>query len=238
MLKRSARASFFPDAWVFPGGRVDASDARTPVSGTVPNLPDTLQASAVAALRECFEEAGIWLGQGAPSVQLRDGLNNRTANLVDDGPDDLCADLHRLVWWAWWVTPVEEPRRYDTQFFLSLVHSEEVQDACPDQTETVSHLWIRPSDAVQRADQGRFFLAPPTLRTLEELATFGSSQEAFAAGQSRVVHPICPRVDASEVDGLEGWAIILPGHVSYPSEHPVTPPHRLVFRGGKWNREP
>ena len=64
MVKRSRKSGFFPSAWVFPGGRVDASDNDFPHVGTVEQLED--KSFAVAAVRECFEEAGCWLGKGNP----------------------------------------------------------------------------------------------------------------------------------------------------------------------------
>jgi len=88
MLRRSARSSFVPDAFVFPGGTLDADDAsdatrartlgldaarlRAEFRATVPaELPadgavvDERLASGllVAALRELFEEAGVALAR-------------------------------------------------------------------------------------------------------------------------------------------------------------------------------
>ena len=51
MLRRSRRAGFFPNAWVFPGGRVDAADADVPTVGDVRGAPIEDRAFAVAALR-------------------------------------------------------------------------------------------------------------------------------------------------------------------------------------------
>ena len=65
MVKRARQLAFFPNAWVFPGGRVDANDSDVPVRGHVEGLEDA--AIATAAVRECFEEAGVWLGDGEPS---------------------------------------------------------------------------------------------------------------------------------------------------------------------------
>lgn len=50
MLRRTAKASFAADAWVFPGGRVDPEDGADPLS---------LEAARTAAARETSEEAGI-----------------------------------------------------------------------------------------------------------------------------------------------------------------------------------
>ncbi len=50
MLRRTAKASFAADAWVFPGGRVDPEDGADPLS---------LEAARQAAARETREEAGV-----------------------------------------------------------------------------------------------------------------------------------------------------------------------------------
>jgi 8-oxo-dGTP pyrophosphatase MutT (NUDIX family) len=49
MIRRHEKASFVPNAWVFPGGAVDAEDERG----------STLETMRAAAARELFEEAGI-----------------------------------------------------------------------------------------------------------------------------------------------------------------------------------
>jgi len=49
MIRRHEKASFVPNAWVFPGGAVDAADARA----------TTLETMRAAAAREMLEETGI-----------------------------------------------------------------------------------------------------------------------------------------------------------------------------------
>ncbi len=51
MILRHEKSSFVPNAWVFPGGAVDAGDGE----------PGTLAAMKAAAVREVFEETGIRL---------------------------------------------------------------------------------------------------------------------------------------------------------------------------------
>ncbi len=50
LLRRTAKASFAADAWVFPGGRIDPEDGADPLS---------LETARTAAVRETVEEAGI-----------------------------------------------------------------------------------------------------------------------------------------------------------------------------------
>ncbi len=97
-MRRTPRAVFGPGATVFPGGAVDESDAQT-LAHVVG--PDDAAASAelgltgggllrrVAAVRECFEEAGILLARHAasdapaqPAAEWRDALNAGHATLA------------------------------------------------------------------------------------------------------------------------------------------------------------
>ena len=91
------RVAFMAGAFVFPGGRVDPGDHVSGVSGATRDRPPrfadlSAEAEAAyrrAAARELQEEAAV-------SVE---------------------ADA--LIPFAHWVTPANEPRRYDTRFFLT-----------------------------------------------------------------------------------------------------------------------
>jgi 8-oxo-dGTP pyrophosphatase MutT (NUDIX family) len=228
MLKRSGRAGFFPNAWVFPGGRVDPADHTAPARGAALGISKGDCAFAVAAIRETFEEAGVWLGDGEPTREFRDALNNRTETLRDR--PGLTADLSRLALWAWWITPEVEPKRYDTRFFVALLTDGEASHAQCDERETVEHRWVRPTDAVSEAEAGTFFLAPPTYLTLSELADYTDGVSIMHEAARRTVRPIVPRLDID--DGQ--WTVVLPGDPSYPAENPVTGPTKVEFRDGRW----
>lgn len=228
MLKRSGRAGFFPHAWVFPGGRVDEADAQAQCSGQAHGLPAGDEHFGVAAIRETFEEAGVWMGEGDASSELRSALNARSATLRD--APTLVANLDRLAMWSWWITPVAEPKRYDTRFFVALLEASEAEEAVHDDIETVESLWITARDALARSEAGDFFLAPPTFRTLEELMVYQTGQAVMSAAQAREVRPVMPRLDVSE----EGVCIVLPGDETYPSDTPVDGPTRIEFKQGRW----
>ena len=203
MLKRSGRAGFFPNAWVFPGGRVDEADGTAQTRGAALGLHDQDRAFGVAAIRETFE-AGVWLGDEPPSQAFRDALNNRTATLAD-APSAI-ADLGRLAMWV--VDHAEnEPKRYDTRFFVALLSAEESEAAACDEQETVEHRWLSPATAVSEAEGGTFFVAPPTYLTLAEIANCASGLDVMQAALTREVHPIMPKLDIS--DGQ--WTVVLPG---------------------------
>jgi recombination protein RecT len=66
MTRRSATASFAPNAYVFPGGGIDAADATAhSLSTRRPTQTDTALTQAMAAMRESFEELGILLARHA-----------------------------------------------------------------------------------------------------------------------------------------------------------------------------
>jgi 8-oxo-dGTP pyrophosphatase MutT (NUDIX family) len=66
MLRRSARQVFATSMWVYPGGAVDPDDATCPCDGLDDAVASRRLGVAsgglaywVAAIRECFEEAGV-----------------------------------------------------------------------------------------------------------------------------------------------------------------------------------
>ena len=230
MLKRSGRSGFFPNAWVFPGGRVDPSDTMAATIGQATGLPEHDAAYAVAAIRETFEEAGVWMGTGTATDAFRRALNDRQATL--EHAPGLAADLGRLTFWGWWITPENEPKRYDTRFFVTVLRSDEAQHASADQVETVEHRWIRPVDAVNEAEAGTLFMAPPTYLTLAEMTRCESGSAVVAMAANRTIRPIMPKLDIR--DGQ--WTVVLPGDPAYPAEHDVAGVTRASYKDGRWHR--
>jgi 8-oxo-dGTP pyrophosphatase MutT (NUDIX family) len=167
MIRRHAKSSFVPGAWVFPGGMVDATDREV---GDGSEL-GTMRA---AAARELFEESGIWLG-----TALRDADAKRRALL--DGQVTLgelagsaSLELDRLVWTSRWITPTGVPKRFDTYFFLATVGRDVV--ASPENVEAVEAIWIAPSEAMKALE-----IVFPTLKNLEAIAGFSSAEELLAS---------------------------------------------------------
>jgi 8-oxo-dGTP pyrophosphatase MutT (NUDIX family) len=199
LMERNRKVGFMGAAWVFPGGRVDPADAEGAGSGV--DAGGIPRAFRAAAVRELSEEAGVSLA----------------------GPGDLDA----LVPWAHWITPEIEPRRYDTWFFVARLPHGAV--ARIDGEEAVAGGWFRPADAISRADAGTLPLAPPTLRTLVELAALADVASALAPG--RRTPPICPRFSQVDADTVH---VLLPGDPEYPSDDPVDPPFRFPFALGRW----
>jgi 8-oxo-dGTP pyrophosphatase MutT (NUDIX family) len=171
LLKRTSQASFVANAHVFPGGAVDEDDERIAAAGHM-----HLSRFAVAAVRECFEEAGILFahrrsGRAITAVdraswraQLMAG-ERRFGQLVS--AEDLIIDPEPLTYWSRWVTPVGSPKRFDARFFLAAEPFD--QDATPDEREVVESGWFTAADALRRAETGEMLLILPTKMTLQSI---------------------------------------------------------------------
>jgi 8-oxo-dGTP pyrophosphatase MutT (NUDIX family) len=237
MVQRHRRSGFLPNAWVFPGGRVDPGDhlpADHPalVGGAEVieqlGLPDRdlARAHVVAGVRETWEEVGIWLGTSPPPDEQRLPVCKNEVPLLDVLPDDATMHLDELRAWSWWVTPEAEPKRYDTRFLIARADD---HDGRHDDHETVDSRWVRPAEALQLGVEA-FPLAPPTWYTLTELARLGTAEAAFADAATRRSEPIQPVMEFGET----GLTLFLPGHRHHPAPAQEHLPHRITWSKGAW----
>jgi len=201
MLRRAERAAFLGGAYVFPGGTLDAADSDERMVERIIGLTDAaanqrLEVTAgalaywVAAARECFEEAGILVARdetGAPAAPERiaavaghrDALNRGEVAFVDLlARHCLALPANEILYFDHWITPPVRPRRFDTRFFIARAPHE--QEGSHDNAETVHSLWLRPADALERAERREIEIAFATRRVLEELARFATVDEALA----------------------------------------------------------
>ena len=211
MVRRHIRSEFVPDAFVFPGGSVSPGDVATEQQpGLVAPAEDDAGAAAlgtgfrVAALRECFEEAGVLLarraggplaigsGDVARFAAYRDELQRGTVTLgqvVEREGLTLATDT--LVHWAHWITPEAFPKRFDTHFFLAEMPVG--QQAAHDELETTAGVWVTPEGALADFERGAFPLVFATIHQLRELSGLAN----VAAARARFVgtpQTIMPRV--------------------------------------------
>lgn len=213
LLRRHGRSGFAADAWVFPGGVVDATDRDLSIvdrlDGPTPSewagrlgVDDPAEAVGyvVAALREAFEETGILLARGAtgepagadPALEvarraiLSDVIGMREVVVGQD----LRLAGDGLLYLAHWVTPEPEPRRYDTRFFLARAQADAV--CVPHEEEMTDSVWITAADAVRHFEDGGLRLLPPTIHTLRRIAAFGSVDAIFTALADEPVPMIMP----------------------------------------------
>jgi 8-oxo-dGTP pyrophosphatase MutT (NUDIX family) len=201
LLRRHRNSGFVPGAYVFPGGRVDANDGDVAWAGTTAPPGEYW----VAAVREVFEETGVLLarqqdGEWSADASSDDDLEAWRERLMQGQADladvlagrTLTLDPDALCYIAHWITPVAEPRRYDTRFFVAALPSG--RNAAPDEREMTDMLWLSPSDALERFEEGRLPMVFPTVRTLQLLAPFRHVSEIFDAFRDRVIEPVLPRL--------------------------------------------
>lgn len=207
LLKRHRAAGFVPGAYVFPGGRIDEADADEILQQQceIPQRHNVAAHYWFGAVREVFEETGVLLartgdGAWAPDAssdermeQWRLKLMANEAFLADVvAGERLRIVLDDVVYFAHWITPLAEPRRYDTRFFAAaLPPGRQIR---PDEREMVDAVWISPADALDRFEAGRLPMVFPTVRTLQDLAAFSSVQQALDVLRRRDVEPLMPRL--------------------------------------------
>ena len=236
MVRRSLQASFMPGAYVFPGGAVDGADGAahhqaacdeaparlTQRIGVVTEVGDQALAYAVAALRECFEECGLWLGApdhhapaaGWATLRARLHAGETLAALAADAGGPLATSA--LQPWSRWVTPVGLPKRFDTLFFVARAPAGQVPEV--DAGETTTLAWVHPPAALDALGRGEFPMEFATVSTVESLRPFASVAEllAHAAAQTRLP-PLHPRLKLDAQGRISG--VLVPGQAGYDQAH-------------------
>jgi len=197
MVKRTTQVAFAPDAWVFPGGRVDPDDHEQRLWSACDHLDDVTASDRleiphgglawwVAVVRETLEEAGVLLGtsNGADVAHLADRIRQDAhcfADLVDD--HSLRFDCSLIQEVAQFVTPLGPPRRFDARFFVARMP--EGQEATHDDGEVVDTQWVRAGEALERFERGEFNMISPTVRMLDSLAPFESVEQVMGVAAQR-----------------------------------------------------
>lgn len=218
-------------ATVFPGGLLDASDrghyercqgvTDAEASARMGLATDGLH-YWVAAIRECFEEAGLLFATDAQGryVDLQalpaDELTRlrRALHANQTGMAEVCERFgvrlatDRLAYYSHWITPVGMPKIFDTRFFIT--EAPPGQTAECDSTETTELLWLTPAQALDKARGLRFLNV--TERTLQQLAQFKTAAEGLAWARAQATIPVNqPRIGI----GPKGRAPVNIDHWAY-----------------------
>lgn len=231
MLRRNLAAAFVGGAYVFPGGAVDDTDAAPELHARCHGRDDT-DASAqlgvaagglrfwTAAIRESFEEAGVLLARHRHTGEPVDVSDPATADRLEAarravgrgerafldviGSENLVLDAGTLHPFSHWITPTGAPRRYDTWFFVAAAPPGHAY--LHDDEETVASEWVRPPDALARAERGELELIFPTMRSLAVLARFDTARALVDA-----VHDATEAPPPRMVGDYNGARVALPG---------------------------
>jgi 8-oxo-dGTP pyrophosphatase MutT (NUDIX family) len=124
------------------------------------------------------------------------------AGIALEGPEP-------LVKFSRWITPRQVRIRFDTHFFLAPLPAGETAE--PDGGEVVDARWYAPADALAAWRAGEIELVFPTIKHLEQLEPFTSSDGLLEWARGRSVQPVEPQVV------LEGEIarVVLPGEPGY-----------------------
>ncbi len=255
-----------PDVYVFPGGPLEPEDygptrweAHLDLDGERIEKElggrgfraEAVLPYCVAAVRETFEEAGVWLARknGAGDHRLEALQKQRNNEALSSGwllhtvrKQGWVLKLSGLRRWSHWITPMGLPFRFDTRFYLARMPED--QFCLPDMKETVAGMWVTPKEALQGAWNGDMPLSPPILVTLRELLAFGSFDELMEAADARMWgERLMPRL----LTLARGSLILEPWDPQYhweqpqltpPGESDVLPPgttfSRVWHEGGIW----
>ena len=225
-LRRHVSMDFAGGMCVYPGGGVDPRDFDASVAWAGPSPAEwaarlgceeeAARALVCAAVRETFEESGVLLaGTSASSVVAdtsgadweadRVALESRELSMTDFlTRRELVLRTDLLGVWDAWLTPVFEPKRYRTWFFVAALPTGQVTRDVS--TESSSVAWIPARAAAVRADGGELALMPPTYLTSMEVGEYSSPEEVLAVAASRTVEMFTPAVEPLG----EGWTLSMP----------------------------
>jgi 8-oxo-dGTP pyrophosphatase MutT (NUDIX family) len=230
LLRRQTSMAFAGGMCVFPGGGVDPRDFDHAVAWAGPDPQQwaarlgtdgaTARALVCAAVRETFEESGVLLaGESADTVVAdttgADWESDRAAlearelaftEFLDRRGLVLRTDL--LGVWAAWLTPVFEPRRYRTWFFVAdLPDGQRTRDVS---TESDQVTWLPAMQAVSQVEQQQLLMLPPTYMSCLEVGQYADPADVLEAARGRSVEMFMPEVERNH-DG--GGTLSIPGRL-------------------------
>ncbi len=220
LLRRQASMAFAAGMCVFPGGGVDPRDFSEDVAWaghsveawatTLGCTPELARALVCAAVRETFEESGVLLAGPSADTVVEDttgddweadrvALETRELSMTDFlVRRGLVLRTDLLGAWSGWLTPVFEPKRYRTWFFVAVLP--EGQTTRDVSSEASSVTWLPALEAVAVAEAGEMMMMPPTFLTCLDIGQHPSAAAAHDAAEGRTVEIFTPSVIASGED--------------------------------------
>ena len=225
-LRRQVSMDFAGGMCVYPGGGVDPRDFDAAVGWAGPSPAawaarlgcdeETARALVCAAVRETFEESGVLLAGTSPTSVVEDtsgddwevdrvALESRELSMTDFlTRRELVLRTDLLGVWDAWLTPIFEPKRYRTWFFVAALPTGQVTRDVSSESSSVA--WIPARTAARQADSGELALMPPTYLTSIEVGEHDSPEEVLAVAASRSVEMFTPSVEPLG----SGWTLSMP----------------------------
>src|SRR5215210_5824406 len=151
---------------------------------------------------------GAWVFPGG-AVDPDEDHRIAAVREVEEEAGVVMPDAGSLVEFSRWITPRQVKIRFDTHFYLAPAPAG--AQPRPDGAETVDLGWFTPRGALEAYRREEVVLVFPTIKTLEQLAPFGSATELLEWARGREVVAIEPQV---VVEG-EVARVVLPGEPGY-----------------------
>jgi glyoxylase-like metal-dependent hydrolase (beta-lactamase superfamily II)/8-oxo-dGTP pyrophosphatase MutT (NUDIX family) len=241
LLQRNPTAAHFAGAFVFPGGTLEAGDLDPAIWRRVQGLTAQdadrrlrLESGAlgywVAAVRECYEEAGILLAVDAQQhlltasrvnelAQQREALNSGALQFRDFlQQQDLFIPADRMAYLAHWITPNVQPRRFDTRFFLMPAPVD--QNVQLDNTEIVGSRWLGAREVLERVKRDEIKMVRATQSIIASLKKFDAPDSAL---QHLLAVNHVPTNRPCLAQGRDGPRLFANGDPAYAEIHWVDP---------------
>jgi len=196
LVHRNPKGGTFAGMHVFPGGNYDLKQ------------DDSLETTAI---RETFEETGLLLASSPSSLsQYKPEPSDKE---LDAAREDIHAqkrwfeeflkehemrtDKSKLMRFTEWVTPVGQPRRFQTQFYLTFLDADPTSGftygtkldrlPTPDGAqEVIAARFVHPSRALQECAERKIGLMPPQFYLVSTLAPLLDGDVSTSEQRARV----------------------------------------------------
>lgn len=217
LIQRHRASTFAAGDFVFPGGKVETEDNPGDATRWCAGLDETDAARVlgldgappaalaywIGAIREAFEEVGVLLAYGSDGrpvdVEAARFETYRRACQADNRAfwdmvraERLTLATDGLRYFAHWITPEENPIRFDTRFFAAPMPTG--QRAVADDQEIIAVRWLTVAEAGAARTRGEISLRTPTIKNLALFEGAASSAHALARLAGQPVPTIRPRV--------------------------------------------
>ncbi len=175
--------------------------------------PDTLEVLLVRRNPDARFMGGAWVFPGG-AVDRHEGdgqgaLRAAGVRELEEEAGIRLDDAAALVPFSRWITPAEVKIRFDTWFYLAPAPPDATPT--PDGSEIVDALWLSPAAALAAHQSGELLMVFPTIKHLEQLMGFASTEALLTHARGLEVRPVQPRV----VMAGETARILLPGEPGY-----------------------
>ncbi len=236
VLRRPGNA--FGSNYTFPGGVLDDNESEA-VCYCAGRTTEEVNASMglasggldyyCSAVRELFEETGVLLardsgGDWAFSQKSMQPLASELRQQLDAGDlpwaellrgQDLRIACDALHYFAFWVTPINLPRRWATRFFIAELPP--ASDAEHDGRELLNSRWMTVADVLSAGDAGVMELPYPTRSNLEKLSMFGTVEDLLGWASKEAARGIA-KILPVLIEEQGGRRFVMPGDPAYPTD--------------------